>query len=183
MWVEREWRREPESNRPKRICNPRHNRFAIAPVSFYDKAPGDGGRAGNWSGKRGSNSRPQPWQGCALPTELFPRMPFQAARCCRYFAVFAFCLKALGRPPAVWCCRQTGGTYSIARPWCVKQLLAAQPAAPSPAGLIHAPSVPAKRRAGRSSSTRSSAPRRRTAARCRGSAAPAGRCRRLPATR
>ena len=26
-----------------------------------------------WSGKRGSNSRPQPWQGCALPTELFPR--------------------------------------------------------------------------------------------------------------
>jgi hypothetical protein len=27
----------------------------------------------NWSGKRVSNSRPQPWQGCALPTELFPR--------------------------------------------------------------------------------------------------------------
>ena len=27
----------------------------------------------NWSGKGGSNSRPQPWQGCALPTELFPR--------------------------------------------------------------------------------------------------------------
>jgi hypothetical protein len=27
---------------------------------------------GIWSGKRGSNSRPQPWQGCALPTELFP---------------------------------------------------------------------------------------------------------------
>ena len=26
----------------------------------------------NWSGKRDSNSRPQPWQGCALPTELFP---------------------------------------------------------------------------------------------------------------
>ena len=25
------------------------------------------------SGKRGSNSRPQPWKGCALPTELFPR--------------------------------------------------------------------------------------------------------------
>ena len=25
------------------------------------------------SGKRGSNSRPQPWQGCALPTELFPQ--------------------------------------------------------------------------------------------------------------
>ena len=27
----------------------------------------------NQSGKRGSNSRPQPWQGCALPTELFPQ--------------------------------------------------------------------------------------------------------------
>ena len=27
------------------------------------------------SGKRDSNSRPQPWQGCALPTELLP--PFQ----------------------------------------------------------------------------------------------------------
>jgi hypothetical protein len=25
-----------------------------------------------WSGKRGSNSRPIPWQGIALPTELFP---------------------------------------------------------------------------------------------------------------
>ena len=28
-----------------------------------------------WSGKRDSNSRPQPWQGCALPAELFPRRP------------------------------------------------------------------------------------------------------------
>ncbi len=27
----------------------------------------------NWSGKRDSNSRPQPWQGCALPAELFPQ--------------------------------------------------------------------------------------------------------------
>ena len=27
-----------------------------------------------WSGKRGSNSRPIPWQGIALPTELFPRL-------------------------------------------------------------------------------------------------------------
>ena len=25
----------------------------------------------NLSEKRDSNSRPQPWQGCALPTELF----------------------------------------------------------------------------------------------------------------
>ena len=28
----------------------------------------------NWSGRRVSNSRPQPWQGCALPTELLPRL-------------------------------------------------------------------------------------------------------------
>ena len=28
------------------------------------------------SGKLDSNSRPQPWQGCALPTELFPRYVF-----------------------------------------------------------------------------------------------------------
>lgn len=26
-----------------------------------------------WSGKRGSNPRPSPWQGDALSTELFPR--------------------------------------------------------------------------------------------------------------
>ena len=29
-----------------------------------------------WSGKRGSNPPPQPWQGCALPNELFPQLPF-----------------------------------------------------------------------------------------------------------
>ena len=34
---------------------------------------GTGSSIKNWSGKRDSNSRPQPWQGCALPTELFPR--------------------------------------------------------------------------------------------------------------
>ncbi len=28
-----------------------------------------------WSGKRDSNSRPRPWQGRALPTELFPHTP------------------------------------------------------------------------------------------------------------
>ena len=28
------------------------------------------------SGKRDSDSRPQPWQGCALPTELFPQKCF-----------------------------------------------------------------------------------------------------------
>ncbi len=34
-----------------------------------------------WSGRRVSNSRPQPWQGCALPTELLPRCPACAASC------------------------------------------------------------------------------------------------------
>ena len=51
-------------------------------TSFLDHFRGDDGHwnftglqsfMGIWSGKRGSNSRPQPWQGCALPTELFPQ--------------------------------------------------------------------------------------------------------------
>ena len=37
----------------------------------HKKTPADGVLK-SWSGKRDSNSRPQPWQGCALPTELFP---------------------------------------------------------------------------------------------------------------
>ena len=32
------------------------------------------------SGKRDSNPRPQPWQGCALPTELFPQISKKFAR-------------------------------------------------------------------------------------------------------
>ena len=35
-----------------------------------------------WSGKRDSNSRPQPWQGCALPTELFPHSLLLPSRLC-----------------------------------------------------------------------------------------------------
>ena len=38
------------------------------------------------SGKRDSNSRPQPWQGCALPTELFPRFCET-----RHFRLCSFC--------------------------------------------------------------------------------------------
>ncbi len=37
---------------------------------------------GIWSGKRVSNSRPQPWQGCALPTELFPQQEGAYSRVC-----------------------------------------------------------------------------------------------------
>jgi hypothetical protein len=68
------WRRGPESNRPTRICNPVHNRFATAPWEPHsDKEKGSlGFPCRTWSGRRVSNSRPQPWQGCALPTELLP---------------------------------------------------------------------------------------------------------------
>ena len=33
-----DWRRVPESNRAKRICNPLHNRFANAPLNFLSSA-------------------------------------------------------------------------------------------------------------------------------------------------
>jgi hypothetical protein len=45
---------------------------AKAPLLSNSKKKSDHGVALIWSGKRDSNSRPQPWQGCALPTELFP---------------------------------------------------------------------------------------------------------------
>ncbi len=35
-----DWRRDPESNRADRICNPVHNRFAIAPMSMLQPIPG-----------------------------------------------------------------------------------------------------------------------------------------------
>jgi hypothetical protein len=37
---------------------------------FYVATSFDGLK--HWSGKRGSNPRPQAWEACALPTELFP---------------------------------------------------------------------------------------------------------------
>ncbi len=77
------WRRGPESNRPTRICNPVHNRFATAPptnklcvTTYYRKKLCFSQET--WSGRRVSNSRPQPWQGCALPTELLPRQTERA---------------------------------------------------------------------------------------------------------
>lgn len=80
----RKWRLGPESNRGPRLCRPLHNHSATQPVDTVrcpmEKNPGLPGRGSRctgrrkvWSGKRDSNSRPQPWQGCALPTELFPR--------------------------------------------------------------------------------------------------------------
>ena len=63
------WRLRSESNRRSRICNPVHNHSATQPLC---KRAVDTARK-IWSGKRDSNSRPRPWQGRALPTELFPR--------------------------------------------------------------------------------------------------------------
>ena len=34
----------------------------------------------SWSGRRDSDSRPQPWQGCALPTELLPHTAHHLVR-------------------------------------------------------------------------------------------------------
>ena len=80
------WRRNPESNRDPRICNPLHSHSAIPPHfgarnDIRIRPPRGCDPLGklpvvkasllhtalNWSGKRDSNSRPQPWQGCALP--------------------------------------------------------------------------------------------------------------------
>ena len=80
------WRLRPESNRRPRLCRPLHNHSATQPI-FISKLAYLWVRLINsilliaclvkhkikfWSGKRDSNSRPQPWQGCALPAELFP---------------------------------------------------------------------------------------------------------------
>ena len=47
--------------------------FALAQAALSDSLHFIDRLEKRWSGKRVSNSRPQPWQGCALPTELFPR--------------------------------------------------------------------------------------------------------------
>ena len=85
------WRLESESNRRTRSCSPLHNHSAIQPTEPATRGPyrkpGPGGadcchhgQPGfanlQWSGKRDSNSRPRPWQGRALPTELFPLCRF-----------------------------------------------------------------------------------------------------------
>ena len=73
------WRPGSELNRRTRLCRPLHNHSATRPVYSNQGCETLVRRSsvlepvGIWSGKRDSNSRPQPWQGCALPTELFPR--------------------------------------------------------------------------------------------------------------
>ena len=67
------WRLVPESNRRLRLCRPLHNHFANAPLNYTKKGNEFPFLTKIWSGKRGSNSRPIPWQGIALPAELFPQ--------------------------------------------------------------------------------------------------------------
>ena len=54
-----------------RFCRPLPYHLAMSPYIFY--APKNMGRK-IWSGLRGLNSLPRPWQGRALPDELNPQM-------------------------------------------------------------------------------------------------------------
>ena len=63
------WRRSPDSNRGSGLCRPVPYHLATSPYEKGRTRPA--GKA--WSGLRGSNPRPQPWQGCALPTALSPQ--------------------------------------------------------------------------------------------------------------
>ena len=57
-----------------------------------------------WSGRRVSNSRPQPWQGCALPTELLPQISGGASRSRTDLHGFAIrCITALLSRPVLSC--------------------------------------------------------------------------------
>ena len=78
VWIH--WRPGSESNRRTRLCRPLHDHSATRPVagnmrlraSDKTRPRRTGVWTRIWSGKRDSNSRPRPWQGRALPTELFP---------------------------------------------------------------------------------------------------------------
>ena len=78
VWIH--WRPGSESNRRTRLCRPLHDHSATRPVAGNMRLrASDKTRPRRtevwteiWSGKRDSNSRPRPWQGRALPTELFP---------------------------------------------------------------------------------------------------------------
>ena len=67
--------RVPEAGlEPARLYRPRDFKSLVSTNSttqaLTQKIPNCFGTL--WSGKRDSNSRPRPWQGRALPTELFP---------------------------------------------------------------------------------------------------------------
>ena len=72
------------TNYRKNICNTRQkkNKNERQSIDYHSLTV---------SGKRDSDPRPQPWQGCALPTELFPQFipalqkpSFPAFRDCKY---------------------------------------------------------------------------------------------------
>ncbi len=72
-------RRRPDSNRGSRICSPLPYQLGYGAVTASKLTRGAQYRVPDLlppfqSGKPDSNRRPQPWQGCALPTELFPRV-------------------------------------------------------------------------------------------------------------
>ena len=69
-----------------------------------------------WSGKRDSNSRPRPWQGRALPTELFPPAFSSRHSCSRLGIIkvnFASALAVPRIPP--WSGKRDSN--SRPRPW------------------------------------------------------------------
>jgi hypothetical protein len=76
------WRRHPDLNRGIRVLQTHALPLGYVAAS----ARGDGiSESGKWSGRRGSNSLPPPWQGGALPDELRPRIarPVGRAWCLR----------------------------------------------------------------------------------------------------
>ena len=65
--MRRRWRQAVDNSVHKSISGTKKttstNDFIVEVIWIWKKI---------WSGKRDSNSRPRPWQGRALPTELFP---------------------------------------------------------------------------------------------------------------
>gem|GEM_PF-6021283 len=119
------WRRGRESNPRTRLCRPLHNHFATPPSGSRDVRPGHKRKrkvcsdfpflhdlcSKIWSGRRVSNSRPQPWQGCALPTELLPHL--QSASIAKPEGFVSTARRGL--------CQRHAGFVSTARRVCVNR--------------------------------------------------------------
>ncbi len=117
--VRKEKRRHPDSNRGIEVLQ-----TSALPLGYA---------ADEKSGKRGSNSRQPPWQGGALPTELFPLMPTQIlyrplllSTCFREFEASALhrLPHASGRTaPSL---RQFNNVQWVIPQWLLSHLLSAQ---------------------------------------------------------
>ena len=72
------WRRHPDLNRGSGFCRPMPYHLAMSPYStschWWKKGRLKLFLSVLWSGWRGSNSLPPPWQGGALPDELHPHL-------------------------------------------------------------------------------------------------------------